>query len=382
MKEKVADGGKLVKARLCTRGFEEEQHFRTDSPTCCKEGLRLTCSIISSNKWSLNSLNVKSAFLQGKLIKRTGYVCPPKEAQTSKIWKLRKCVYGLANASRYWYLKLREELIKLGAAPTQLDQGTFIWSKSNKPIGIMACFVDDVLWVGNTKFETIISKLKQVFCIGAEHKQIFEYIGINLEQKPDFSTINTQKDYIDGISAVTLTQYDKNPKCKLSQSETIKLNWTAGMTRPEISFFVCTTSTRIEDATICDLISANKIVKFVNNTHTYIRIPTLHFESVYIKLFSDASFNNLQNGESQAGFLVFLSDKFNNIAPFAWSLTKLKRVARSTLAAETLAFSDGCDMCFLIASLAKEMISKCSKYIRIEGCTDNHSLCETLNTTK
>ena len=154
------------------------------------------------------------------------------------------------------------------------------------------------------------------------------------------------------------------------------------MTRPEISFFVCTTSTRIEDATICDLISANKIVKFVNNTHTYIRIPTLHFESVYIKLFSDASFNNLQNGESQAGFLVFLSDKFNNIAPFAWSLTKLERVARSTLAAETLAFSDGCDMSFLIASLAKEMISKCSKYIRIEGCTDNHSLCETLNTTK
>ena len=41
-----------------------------------------------------------------------------------------------------------------------------------------------------------------------------------------------------------------------------KLNWIAGMTRPEISFFVCEAS----DPTISDLISANKIVKFVKNT--------------------------------------------------------------------------------------------------------------------
>ena len=74
--------------------------------------------------------------------------------------------------SRYWYLKLREELIKLGATPTQLDQGTFIWSKNNKPIGIMACFGDNVLWGGNTEFETIINKLKQAFRIGTENKYL------------------------------------------------------------------------------------------------------------------------------------------------------------------------------------------------------------------
>ena len=84
LNEKVANGEKLVKVRLCARGFEEEQLFKTDSPTCCKEGLRLTCCIISSNKWSLNSLDVKTAFLQGKLIERTVYVRSPKEAQTNK----------------------------------------------------------------------------------------------------------------------------------------------------------------------------------------------------------------------------------------------------------------------------------------------------------
>ena len=154
------------------------------------------------------------------------------------------------------------------------------------------------------------------------------------------------------------------------------------MTRPEISFFVCETSTQIKDATISGLISANKIVKFIQNTPTYILIPNLHIESLYIKIFADASFNNLPNGGSQGGFIVLLSDKFNNIAPISWSSIKLKRVARSTLAAETLTLIDGCDTSFFIASLAKEIIyPKFPKDIAIEGYTDNHSLYETLKST-
>ena len=99
MKEKVVSEKKIIKARLCARGFKEEQNFRTDSPTCSREGLRLSCCIISSNQWTLNSLDVKTAFLQ--------VLCPPKEANTNKIRNLQKCIYGLADASRYWYLNFR-----------------------------------------------------------------------------------------------------------------------------------------------------------------------------------------------------------------------------------------------------------------------------------
>ena len=89
----------------------------------------------------------------------------------------------------------------------------------------MVCFVDAVLWGRITKFETIINKLKQLFHIGAEHKQIFEYIGIKLEQKSDFSITIIKKDYIDSIFPVTLTQGNyKNPKCKPSQAETTERN--------------------------------------------------------------------------------------------------------------------------------------------------------------
>ena len=176
--EKVVNEKKIIEACLCATGFEDGQNFRTDSPTCSREGIRLSCCIISSNRWTLNSLDVKTAFLQDRTIERTAIVPPPKEANTNKIWKLRKCIHGLADASQYWYLKFREELIKLRAKPSQLDQGVFIWSINNKPVGIMVCFVNDVLWGGNRNFIYIINTLKQTFHNDVEHSQAFNYTGI------------------------------------------------------------------------------------------------------------------------------------------------------------------------------------------------------------
>ena len=106
---------------------------------------------------------------------------------TTMVWILKKCVYGLADASRYWYLKLREELIKLGAKPTLLDQGIFTWHHNNIQIGIMVCYVDDVMWGGEPSFINIVDRLKKSFQIGSENQQLFDYIGIRLTQNPDFS---------------------------------------------------------------------------------------------------------------------------------------------------------------------------------------------------
>jgi len=117
LKAKIIDGSESIKARLCARGFEEDQLFRTDSPTCSREGVRMALALIASKGWKINSIDVKSAFLQGNNIEREIFVRPPREAQTDKLWLLNECVYGLADASRYWYLRVRNELTKLGAQP-------------------------------------------------------------------------------------------------------------------------------------------------------------------------------------------------------------------------------------------------------------------------
>ena len=109
----------------------------------------------------------------------------------------------------------------------------------------------------------------------------------------------------------------------------------------------------VKDATVSDLIAPNKVVKFIQNITTCIHIPTFDTEWLNIKLYSDASFNNLLNSSSQGGFIILLSDNYNNVARIAWSPIKLQRFARSTMAAETLALSDSCDTSYFVASLKK-----------------------------
>ena len=77
---------------------------------------------------------------------RTVYLRPPKEANTNKIWKLKKCVYGLADASQYWYLRVKEELIKLGANVSSVDWVLFYWKEHYKLVRIVACHVRNIIW--------------------------------------------------------------------------------------------------------------------------------------------------------------------------------------------------------------------------------------------
>ena len=96
---KIVDGNNITKARLSARGFEELQDFSTDSPCCSRIGVRSIFALIASRNWNMSSIDVKTAFLEGRKIERILYLLPLKEANTSKVWKLQKCVYGLADAS-------------------------------------------------------------------------------------------------------------------------------------------------------------------------------------------------------------------------------------------------------------------------------------------
>ena len=60
------------------------------------------------------------------------------------IWKLTiKCVYGLTDASKSWYLTLKEELIKSDAVASKYYQTIFIWYFGNQLQGIIADDVED-----------------------------------------------------------------------------------------------------------------------------------------------------------------------------------------------------------------------------------------------
>ena len=90
--EKLIDENTVVKARLVAKGFQENIESRTDSPTCKKENIRIIIAIAATNKWKIKSLDIKSAFLQGREISRELYVKPPVEFASGQLWKLKKSV--------------------------------------------------------------------------------------------------------------------------------------------------------------------------------------------------------------------------------------------------------------------------------------------------
>ena len=84
----VKDG--IIRSRLVARGYEDtELNERIDSPTCEKSNLRLAVAIAASKQWRVNSLDVQSAFLQGKEVEGDIYLRPPKEVNTKLVWKLK-----------------------------------------------------------------------------------------------------------------------------------------------------------------------------------------------------------------------------------------------------------------------------------------------------
>ena len=151
--EKLKGQDLFLKARLCARGFEENTNeLRKDSPTCQMESLRIVLCIVSAKKWNLSSLDIKSAFLQGVPIDRELYMKPPNEAESTKLWLLKKCPYGLADAGRQWFIRVRDELKKLGGKHMVQDQAVFVWHCDCEISGIMVIHVDDFVYGGGSWF--------------------------------------------------------------------------------------------------------------------------------------------------------------------------------------------------------------------------------------
>ena len=115
-------------------------------------------------------------------------------------------------------------------------------------------------------------------------------------------------------------------------------------------------SAKFKQATVADVLYVNKIIKNVNNSKNPINFSQLNLSNIKLELFTDASFNNLSNGGSQAGQIFFLTDDKSKTSPLYWNSSKIKWVVRSTIAVETSSLSEGCDVGMYINKLVSELL--------------------------
>lgn len=148
MEKETGEGKKKKKARLVVRGFEEKEEIQSDSPTVSKEVLRSFIAILSSKRWAVNSIDIKAAFLQSEKFDREVYLVPPVESECDEnvLWKLEKCVYGLTDAARNWYLTVKSFLLKMGCKQVKTDPAAFYWYYEGDLCDVFLMHVDDFLW--------------------------------------------------------------------------------------------------------------------------------------------------------------------------------------------------------------------------------------------
>ena len=380
-----------VRARLVARGYEESFKERTDSPTVSKNVLRTFLAIAPNTCWDVKTTDIKSAFLQGKAISRDIHVSPPKETGLKgKLWKLQKCLYGLNDAARQFYASVADELTKRGCTQSILDPAVFYYQADNSLQGFIVCHVDDFLHAGSTRFETdIIKPLHQRFHAGRCEEETFNYVGFYLTQSSDCITIS-QNDYVQSLPDVEMPPERISQKCEKLAPEEIttfralvgKLNWAVQGSRPDFAFHVVQFSTKFNDATVNDLLQLKKCIKKLKESSCEVIFPTLgRPESWSITVFSDAAHANLNGVNSTSGHIVFLTGENRRCAPLSWSCNKIKRVVRSSLAAEALSLQEGLEDGLYHQSMIQELFGQhCAT--NIKAYTDSKSLIEAINSTK
>ena len=110
-KKTKQDGQKEdYKGRLVARGFQENINPpQSDSPTALRESNKVFYAMAANEGFNLRSMDIKAAFLQANELERDVYIEPPSDVKKEGVlWKLVKPLYGLKDASRKFWLRMKK----------------------------------------------------------------------------------------------------------------------------------------------------------------------------------------------------------------------------------------------------------------------------------
>ncbi|GJX57900.1 putative ribonuclease H-like domain-containing protein [Tanacetum coccineum] len=120
------------KSRLVARGYTQEKGIYYDevfAPVARIEAIRLFLAYASFKDFVVYQMDIKSAFLYGK-IKEEVYVCQPPRFEDpdfpNRVYKVEKALYGLHQAPRAWYETLSTYLLDNEFQRGKIDKTLFI----------------------------------------------------------------------------------------------------------------------------------------------------------------------------------------------------------------------------------------------------------------
>ena len=200
-RNKQDENGLVVrnKARLVAQGYTQVEGIDFDetfAPVARLEAIRILLAYANHHDITLYQMDVKSAFLNGKLEEEVYVAQPPgfeDPKNPDKVFRLNKALYGLKQAPRAWYDTLKEFFVKNGFTPGSLDPTLFTKSYDGE-LFVCQIYVDDIIF-GCTdqrysdEFAYMMSEEYQMSMMG----ELKFFLGLQIRQQRNGIFISQEK---------------------------------------------------------------------------------------------------------------------------------------------------------------------------------------------
>ncbi|CAI7872713.1 unnamed protein product [Closterium sp. NIES-54] len=144
-----ADGKiERYKSRLVAKGYQQKEkvdYKELFASVVKPTTLRTLLAGAAIKGWVVKQMDVTTAFLNGVLEEKI-FMAQPEGFNdgSGRVLKLKKDLYGLNQAPRQWYLKLRGVLEEISFTPSTTDHSLFMLGKGEQR-SFMVVYVDDIL---------------------------------------------------------------------------------------------------------------------------------------------------------------------------------------------------------------------------------------------
>ncbi len=389
-KEKHDGQKQAYKARLVAKGFQEIDQPQSDSPTAAKESFKLLMALAANQNFKVVSMDIRAAFLQAKKLDREVFVRPPDDIKKEGvIWKLLKPLYGLDDASRKFYLKVKETLQELGLKTLPGDDAFYYENRDGKLMGLNLSHVDDFTIAGNKEFvERIVNGIKEKFTVSKIEEDKFRFTGLDVKVE-DGKVQVSMEDYADSVNEIKeIRKADRTEKLTRAELKeyrkyTGRISWLSQGTRPDLSYSALKLAKKNNSATIADLRSVNKIVeKIKKEENKVIYGKVAEKENMQIVGLVDASYKS--DEKSIGGMLIVLANEdMTRASPIMWKSKQIDRVCHSSKDAETLAMSKLIDeLVYMARQVEMLLFGSYEKRIPVRVMTDSEPTLESIASTK
>ena len=237
---------------------------------------------------------------------------------------------------------------ELGLETTKVDPSLYFSFRLGELVGINGTYVEDLLRAGDVEFRRKCQVTHEKYEISGDESVPLVFAGFTLSRNSDGSFSIDQNQY-----RKQLEYLDKSSTFSEFRSMRMKLGWLAN-TRPDLQFEISQLGQITRDrfrnnARVC-VKRLNAAVRYVIDNAASFKVRKLKRGGLRIVGFSDVSYASNHDLTSQLGRMIVLMDKANNEIPISFKSYKSRRVTRSVLSAEVIAFADLLDDALAIRS--------------------------------